>query len=524
MNATPHLLLAEAAWACRTGQPQPIRLTGQLTMAQAGAALRLSEAGGIELAEDVLPQVAAVQAQVRQVFAPDSLAQRQSNQAILQLDELEQTLGQWLAGRTDADRVNTGYWLMGVFLRALNEAEAGLMTRFLASGVTTALNRRVRQSMRRYPTGGVSEKQSLILPAFLRNVTDPRGWCSPFLVGRRLAHTGGTHDKLASIPGMQLVPMSELQGWDGSVGPVRYYSANRDFCPRDAELYRMRGETGTVRDQGLMASSIMSKQISLPADVIILDILHGATAFLATRTEAEQFARLCQSIGREYGVSILPYLRNSDGALGRCIGNILEVWEATQMLHDAAHPAAHPALHSAATGKAALGNELDAALDAELELAIHFMGMFGTALGQPAAEVAALRAECLSDLRSGKVFEALLRLWAEHGVASDFLQQMRLGPRMALLGNLQSIPLQAPVAGTVVGWQAVRLADLVNNRLNAYVTSGSGEILGALVGGIEIVVRQGQRVEPGEPLAMIYGEQMPPPDLLAAVLALFEIR
>lgn len=506
MSATPHLQLAEASYACRNGNPQKIQLNGQLTKAQAGAALRLLEEGAIEIGDGILAQLDTVRQAVLQEFAPASIAHRQSRQGIDQISGLEQTLGQWLASGSDDARAKTGYWLMSVFLRGMRQEETALMTRFMATGVTTGLERRVRQSMRRYPTGGVSEKQSLILPAFLRNVADQRAWCSPFLVGRRLAHTGGTHDKLASVPGMRMIPMSELQGWDGSTDPVRYYSANRDFCPRDAELYRMRGETGTVRDQGLMASSIMSKQVSLPADVIILDILHGATAFLATRAEAEQFAALCQNIGQEYGVAIVPYLRKSDDALGRCIGNILEVWEAAQMIYDAAHAPATDAL------------------DQELSLALQFMELFSASLKQSTAETAQLRTQCLEDLRQGKVFEALLHLWSEHGVKPEFLQQMRSGPRAALLGGLHSRPILASRAGTVGGWHAVALADLVNNRLNAYVTGSNGEIQGALVGGIEIVVKQGQQVRQGEPLAMIYSEQSALADFPEDVLALFEIR
>lgn len=505
MIGTPHLLLSIAAHSFREGYTHKVRLDGSLTPAQAGAALRLSQVGALELLGKAKQDIAEIQAEINTEFTQVSIAGRYINDHFDDLSGLEKTIGQWILHSSNyVIQAKIGYWLMGVFLRRLDKSETLLFTKFLIGPENFGDHKQLRRSVRRYPTGGISEKQALILPAFLRYVCDRLEWCSPFLVARRLAHTGGTRDKLSTLPGMKLVSSADLRSWNGTVLPVQYFAAGADYCYRDAELYRFRGETGTVRDHGLMASSIMSKQIAFPADVIILDVLYGNAAFIENLSEAEDFISLCEWIGYQYGISIVPYYRSADGMLGQCIGNILEVWEAAQLLKDA--------------------KKLEiptASLNKELRISLEFMEIFAKNLQQDASKV---YTDCLEGLRSGAVYDALLQLWSEHGVEKKFLELVYKNPRDALVGKLNSALVLSSTLGFVKGWDSIAIADLVNNKLNSYFVNWAGQISGCSHGGIEIVVKPGEFVSCGSILAVLYGDKNLIKEVSELVKNLFEIQ
>lgn len=280
MNTSVALTLAQTTAAIREGKDVPVALSLPLTAAQSGCALRLGEFTSLTVegaAEDSLLNAKSV---IGRIFCKGSEAASILNKAV-PLHIFEKVAGNWFSSgkREEYQEIAAGYWLADAFIRGVAPSEATGLTQFLA-GKPQAVQPRNTASVRRYPTGGISEKQALILPPIMRALAREFRWCSPFLVAGKLAHTGGTRDKLAIIPGFKLASMADFSNWNGADHPVRYFSAGADLCPRDAIMYRLRGETGTVADMGLMASSIMSKQIALPADVIILDILFGPTAFL----------------------------------------------------------------------------------------------------------------------------------------------------------------------------------------------------------------------------------------------------
>ena len=286
MNQSVPLTLAQATAAIRQDRDVTASLSLPLTAAQSGCALRLSEASGLTFkgaAEDAIQDAKIV---IGRIFYKGSEAASILGKAV-PLHTFEKIAGNWFSSRQHGEHheIAAGYWLADAFIRGVAPSEAADLTQFLA-GKLPAVQSRSTASVRRYPTGGISEKQALILPPIMRALAREFHWCSPFLVAGKLAHTGGTRDKLAVIPGFKLASVAELSYWNGVDRPVRYFSAGADLCPRDSMMYRLRGETGTVADTGLMASSIMSKQIALPADIIILDILHGPTAFLKNRSDA----------------------------------------------------------------------------------------------------------------------------------------------------------------------------------------------------------------------------------------------
>ena len=460
-------------------------IESELTGSQLGAALRLVELGQVIVSSHLQQQLESIRGRITREFAEFSVAGVQVFQGLDNCDGLDVTLAVWMDRQGDvASEACIGYWLMCVFLRGLDENETRVLTKFLAGSFASNCSSNKRIVVRRYPTGGISEKQALILPAFLRYSCKKFGWSSSFLVARRLAHTGGTHDKLAILPGMEFATTGDLRSWDGENPPVRYFSAGIDFCPRDALLYRFRGETGTVPDRGLMVSSVMAKQVAMPADVIVLDVLYGATAFLKSERDAQTFVRWCQTAAASFNISIVPFFRQSEDLLGRCVGNVAETLEAVQLLENA------------------VGME-GGIKSYELLLSLKFMEIFAMKVGANSQEVVL---HCLEGLQSGGILRSLHQLWSEHGVASEFLEGLRRNSRSALLDGMSEVRVESLREGVVAGWDAFSIADIVNNRLNAYITSANGSIVRSLRGGVELMVQKGSLIGKGECLAIFYSE------------------
>lgn len=502
MFLTPHHLLAEAAHRFRMGDYSPVFLDANLTKAQIGAATRLAELGQIKISKCVSEQIEQSQEDIKKSFSPGTNAYTQAFSCLDSISSLETTLDRWFSDNTDSESlVKIGYWLMCVFLRGLNQNETLVMTYFLSDKTNLADIKLNRKSLRRYPTGGISEKQALLLPAFLRYFCHQYEWCSSFLVARRLAHTGGTHDKLGVLPGIKLATAAELHCWNGVIPPVLYFSAGIDFCPRDALLYRLRGETGTVPDLGLMVSSVMSKQIAMPADVIVLDILFGDTAFLSNKNEADRFADWCAIVAKEFSVSVTPYFRQSNNMLGLCVGNVVEVWEAISLFENAK-------------------NSLTNTFADELKLSINFIEIFAQQTGVNKDEAIRL---CDEGLRSGEILDSLFQLWEEHGVNLSFLDAVRKNSKDALLGSLLRKEIYSQKSGVLRRWDFLAIADFANNHLNTYSETINSKTISAATGGIELMVKIGVPISKGDLLAVIYSQTSISIEISEKINGLFDI-
>ncbi|MEO7723327.1 MAG: thymidine phosphorylase [Chthoniobacterales bacterium] len=219
---------------------------------------------------------------------------------------------------------------MAVFFRGMTPPETGELTSaMMKSGRVLEYPKNSPPKVDKHSTGGIGDKVSLVLAPLL---ACDDVWV-PMISGRGLGITGGTLDKLESIPGfnVDLDETSALRQLE-QIG-VFMIGQTADICPADKKLYALRDVTGTVPSQPLIVASIMSKKLAENLDRLVLDVKFGSGAFMKTRAEAEQLAAAMTTVGEQMGVQISHLLSVMDAPLGRTVGNALEVAEAFETLH-----------------------------------------------------------------------------------------------------------------------------------------------------------------------------------------------
>lgn len=282
---------------------------------------------------------------------------------------------------------------MALFLRGMNHEETVTLTeKMAASGDQLDLSRFGDVTVDKHSTGGVGDKTTLVVAP----VAAAMGATVAKLSGRGLGHTGGTVDKLESVPGFRtaLSPEEFLEEVKEIGLSVAGQSGN--LVPADKKLYALRDSTATVESLPLIASSIMSKKLAAGSRSIVLDVKTGRGAFMKTKEEARALARMMVEIGRAQGRRMSALLTDMDAPLGRKVGNSLEMQEALDILQ----------------GKVTAGRlyDLCVALAAQMgKLALH--------LPSDEADAAARRA-----ISSGAAFEKLTRMVAYQGGDVSYLE------------------------------------------------------------------------------------------------------
>ncbi len=226
----------------------------------------------------------------------------------------------------------TAAWLMAVYLRGMTLQETTALTLAMrdSGSVVQAAGLPNGPLLDKHSTGGVGDKTSLALVPMLAACGAPLLKMS----GRGLGITGGTIDKLESIPGFRAgLALHEAVEQVRTVGAAMV-AQSKELAPADGILYALRDVTGTVASMPLIAASIMSKKLASGADCIVLDVKAGSGAFMRTRTEARALARLMMQLGREAGTSVHALITDMNQPLGRTVGNALELEEALDVLEN----------------------------------------------------------------------------------------------------------------------------------------------------------------------------------------------
>ena len=222
-------------------------------------------------------------------------------------------------------------WLMAVYFNGLTKKETYYLTKaMLNSGDKIDLSSIKGIKVDKHSTGGVGDKTSLVLGPLAASC----GCIMAKLSGRGLGHTGGTLDKLESIPGVTIQLSDER--FMNQVKDIHLAIAGQtaNLVPADKKLYALRDVTGTVQSLPLIASSIMSKKLASGSDVICLDVKFGSGAFMKTVKDAVELSKEMISLAKEAGKKAVCFVTDMEHPLGKAIGNRIEVKEAVDCLNN----------------------------------------------------------------------------------------------------------------------------------------------------------------------------------------------
>ncbi len=358
-------------------------------------------------------------------------------------------------------------WSMAVLLNGMSEKETTDLTLAMAhSGEVLDLSGAVDIVVDKHSTGGVGDKTTLVVEPLVASCGLPVGKMS----GHGLGFSGGTLDKLESIPGYRTdLSTEEFLTQLKKIGLV-LTGQSGDLAPADGKLYALRDVTGTVPSTPLIASSVMSKKIASGAQAIVLDVKVGVGAFMATVEEARSLAQLMVAIGRLSGRKAIALLSDMNQPLGEAVGNALEVREAIATLHGA--------------GPADFREHC-------LVVAGHML-----VVGKKAADLAEGRRMAAENLANGKAWEMLRRLVAAQGGNVAYIDEPDRLPGAAVV---------EVVSAERSGWLAEVNARVVGET-SVEMGAGRARKGDAIDYGVGILVHHkvGDQIHSGEPLFTIH--------------------
>src|ERR1700734_4030547 len=223
-------------------------------------------------------------------------------------------------------------FLMAVFFSGMTDREVSALTgRMLSSGECVDLSAVPGVKVDKHSTGGVGDKTSLIAAP----LAAAAGVTVPMISGRALGHTGGTLDKLESIPGFRTNLTVDEFREQLLKHKLAFMGQTAEGAPADGKLYALRDATATVESIPLIASSIMSKKLAEGVDALVLDVKVGSGAFMKRQVDARRLAQMMVGIGRRVDKRVQALITDMNQPLGFAIGNALEVMEVSQTLQNA---------------------------------------------------------------------------------------------------------------------------------------------------------------------------------------------
>jgi len=393
------------------------------------------------------------------------IIQRKRNGEELSAAEIEFLISGYSSGAVPDYQMSA--WAMAVYYRGMTAAETATLTMAMAdSGDRLDLSAIAGIKVDKHSTGGVGDKTTLIVAPLVASVGVPVAKMS----GRGLGHTGGTVDKLESIPGFRTeLPIEAFFRQVNEIG-LAVVGQSGDMTPADKRLYALRDVTATVESVPLIASSVMSKKIAAGADAIVLDVKAGGGAFMKTAADAERLAEAMVAIGTETGRATAAVISDMDQPLGYAIGNALEVAEAIATLQ---------------------GNGPEDLTELCLTLASHM-----TVLGGKADTIAAARSMLEESLKSGTALAKFRAFVAAQGGDPEAVDDPRKLPQAPVV-----LDVRAQSEGYVTRIDAERLG-IAAMQLGAGRATKEASIDYAV--GIRLAKKIGDKAAAGDTVARLY--------------------
>ncbi len=370
-------------------------------------------------------------------------------------------------------------FLMAVFFKGMDADEIGAyIDVILNSGKRVKFPDTGTYYADKHSTGGVGDKISLILA--------PLAMASgrvkvPMISGRGLGHSGGTLDKLESIPGFRTdMSLKAFQKQTDEIG-CALIGQTEDLCPADKVLYALRDVTATVRSVPLICGSILSKKIAEGVNGLVLDIKTGNGAFISDYDASVHLADQLRHFGEAYGLSVRPVITDMNQPLGNMIGNWLEVRESLDVLK---------------------GEGPESVREISLVLTSQMLS-----LADPKRSQDEIRAELEQLLDRGDAYRAFLKIAGTQGADIRFLEEPERYPSSA-----HRIEVRSPREGTISAIDTYQLG------LDAIALGAGRKMITDKIdpkAGLELHRHIGERIERGEPLVTLYTDNKPAADLLA---------
>jgi len=358
-------------------------------------------------------------------------------------------------------------WAMAVYFRGMSLEETAELTLAMAqSGDQLDLSTLGGRFVDKHSTGGVGDKTTLLLGPMVAACGVPVAKMS----GRGLGHTGGTIDKLSSVPGFRVELSQEaFLAQVKNIG-LSVIAQTGNLVPADKLLYALRDVTATVSSIPLIASSVMSKKIAAGAQGIVLDVKYGSGAFMKTLEEARRLAKTMVDIGNELGRQTIAVLSNMNQPLGRAVGNSLEILEVADALQ---------------------GKGPEDLMEVSLEL-----GAWMLVAGDAVPNVEAGKVRLRQSLESGAAWNKFLAFLTEQGGDAQAVidRRLKVAP--------WNLPILAHETGYVQSFDAHKIGILAMELGAGRVTKDSPIDLGA---GVVLIRKAGEWVEAGEPILQLYG-------------------
>jgi pyrimidine-nucleoside phosphorylase len=385
------------------------------------------------------------------------------------------------AARSSIPLEQLSAWLMASWIRGVTVEETRALTVAMRdSGEKFSPSRLGKTAVDKHSTGGVGDKTSFLVAP----IAAACGLAVPMISGRALGHTGGTLDKLESIPGYRTaLSLAEFESVLRHCG-ASIVSQTLSLVPADRVLYSLRDRTGTVENVGLICASILSKKLAAGLDGLVLDVKTGSGAFLRRREDAEQLAALMVATAEAAGTRTVALLTDMGQPLGRAAGNWIEIAECVELLRGERNPGSEDV------------RELS------LKLAAWMIALGGKA---PNVESGYKLAE--SALEDGSALAVFLKMVDAHGGDGSVFDNLAAfhRPDVTEVLNAWESGIIAEMDTTAIGWAVQRTGA---GREAANDSGAPAESLGWEPvdphAGIVFHARRGARVEKGQPVATLY--------------------